>query len=197
MSQIFIETIARAISDYRFLLRRHLKQAERRQKLAELNLKDPTIFDSAEKLYNIAWNIVNDIEGSVEMPTGYYSYSGIVEFGKYLREYLESYFIENGRLVHSAQKASKVMIQAIQLMGLSEELFTADVADKLNRCNDIVVQYGSDEQKDMYETMLEQKLITHREFYTPIYDYFQQLLESGTSSTVVAIKEKIDERAVG
>jgi hypothetical protein len=190
MSQIFIETIARAISDYRFMLRRHLNQADRRKKLAELNLKDPTIFDSPVKLFEVATRIVDDIEGNIETPQSYYAYSGIAEFGKYLKEYLSKYEVENGHLVHSAQKASKAMISAIQLIALPEQRLTPETTKKLNHCSDIVVQYGSEEQVDMYEGTLEQKLITHREFFTPIYDYFQTLIngegESGAASVDTA-----------
>lgn len=190
MSQIFIETIARAISDYRFMLRRHLGQAERRKKLAELNLKDPTIFDSPVKLFEVATNIVSDIETSVELPQSYYAYSGIAEFGKYLKEYLSKYEVENGHLVHFAQKASKVMIKAIQLIALPEQRLTPDVAKKLNQCSDEVVKYGSEEQVDMYEATLEQKLITHREFYTPVYDYFQSLIQDEGAGVTDFIENK-------
>ena len=192
MSQIFIETIARAIGDYRTMLRRHLDQIARRQKLAALNLTDPSIFDSSEKLYDVAWGIVNDIEGSIDAPTGYYAYSGIAEFGKYLREYLESYLLEDGHLIHSAQKASKMMIKAIQYIGLPPERLNDEVVTRLKECNEVVARFGSDEQKDMYEGTLEQKLITQREFYTPIYEHYQQLL---TVATNVDFGE--EERAVG
>ncbi len=178
MSQIFIETIARAISDYRFMLRRHLSQSERRKKLAELNLKDPSIFDSPVKLFAVATQIVNDIETNVELPQSYYAYSGMAEFGKYLKEYLAKYEVEDGRLVHFAQKASKAMIQAIQLVALPEQRLTVEIEQKLNRCSDAVVKYGSQEQIDMYEGTLEQKLITHRDFFTPVYDYFERLIQN-------------------
>lgn len=180
MSQIFVETIARAIGDYRFMLRRHLDQAERRKKLAELNLKDPSIFDSPLRLYEVANNIVRDIEANINLPTSYYAYSGMAEFAKFLKEYLNKYEIENGRLVHSAQKASKAMLDAIQLMALPEERLTTEVTSKLNYCCEIIVNYGSDEQIDLFEGSLEQKLITNRIFYTPIYDHFQ-LLQQGDS----------------
>ncbi len=184
MSQIFIETIAKAIGDYRFMLRRHLSPVDRRQKLAELNLKDPTLFDSAIKLFEVATRIVQDIESHTDMPQSYYAYSGIMEFGKYLKEYLSKYEIENGLLVHCAQKASKAMIEAIQLIALPESRMDLVVATKLNRCSDIIVEYGSEEQIDMYEATLEQKLITQREFFTPVYDYFHSLIqnEGGTRS---------------
>lgn len=187
MSQIFIETVARAIGDYRFMLRRHLNQVDRRKKLAELNLKDPTLFDSAIKLYEIAWKIVEDIESNIDMPSSYYAYSGIAEFGKFLKEYLSKYEIEEGRLVHSAQKASKMMIQAIQILSLPVEQLTSKVTERLNQCSEIVAKYGSDEQKNMYEGTLEQHLIMKRDFFAPIYDYFQKLLENdeGNSDSIV------------
>lgn len=178
MSQIFIETVARAIGDYRFMLRRHLDQVERRKKLAELNLKDPTLFESALKLYEVAWKIVEDIENNIDTPSSYYAYSGVSEFGKFLKEYLSKYEIEEGRLVHSAQKASKIMIQAIQILSLPAEQLTPKITEKLNQCSEVVVKYGSDEQKNMYEGTLEQRLIVHRDFFAPIYDYFQKLLEN-------------------
>ena len=189
MSQIFIETIARAIGDYRFMLRRHLSQADRRKKLAELNLKDPTIFDSAVKLHVVATSIVNDIETNIELPTSYYAYSGMAEFSKFLKDYLKKYEVENGRLVHSAQKASKMMIQAIQYISLPDERLTPDIAEKLNQCSTVVAQHGSEEQQDMYEGTLEQKLITQRAFYTPIYDYYQSLLmdEGGSGDAENAV----------
>lgn len=184
MSQIFVETIAKAISDYRFMLRRHLNQVDRRKKLTELNLKDSAIFDSEIKLYQIAWQIVHDIENSVKLPTSYYAYSGMAEFAKFLKEYLNKYEIENGQLVHCAQKASKGMIQAIQYMSIAAEKLDNDIAKKLFECNELVVKYGSDEQKDMYEGSLEQKLISQRDFFTPVYDHFQSLLAGNEGGCV-------------
>lgn len=182
MSQIFIETVARAIGDYRFLLRRHLKQPERRQKLAELNLKDPTLFDDAVRLYHVAWGIVQDIEKSVELPTSYYAYSGVAEFGRFLKEYLEEYDIENDQLVHNAQRASQAIIKAIQQLALPDERLTSAAADTLKHCNVVIAQYGTEEQHDMYESALEKQLILRRAFFTPIYDHFQAQLDNDGES---------------
>jgi len=203
MSQIFTETIARAISDYRSLLRRHLKQPERRKKLAELNLKDSTLFESAERLYVVAWSIVKDIETSVDQPTGYYAYSGMAEFGKFLREYLSEYELEDGRLLHLAQKASKEIIKAIQYMSTSDERFTSDVVVGLNRCSRVVLSCGSQEQRDLYESALERQFLLRRALFTPVYNYFQSLLEdeaavgTGGNSSVVDGGFLFSKRATG
>lgn len=192
MSQIFIETVARAIGDYRFLLRRHLKQPERRQKLAELNLKDPSLFEDAVRLYQVAWGIVRDIENSVEQPTGYYAYSGVAEFGRFLREYLEEYEVEGDRLVHNAQRASQAIIKAIQCLALPDAQLTASAGATLRQCNTLIVKYGVEEQHDMYESALEKQLILRRAFFTPIYDHFQSLLvddEGEPASGELSMKE--------
>lgn len=196
MSQIFIETVARAIGDYRFLLRRHLKQPERRQKLAQLNLKDPTLFDDAVRLYDVAWGIVRDIEQSVELPTSYYAYSGVAEFGRFLKEYLEEYEVEGDQLVHNAQRASQAIIKAIQQLALPDERLTSAAADTLTHCNTVIAQYGTEEQHDMYESALEKQLMLRREFFMPIYDHFQARL-NGEGSHGEEDKLSLKEQAVG
>jgi hypothetical protein len=145
----------------------------------------------------VATNIVQDIESSIELPQSYYAYSGMAEFGKYLKEYLAKYEVENGHLVHYAQKASKSMIQAIQLMALPEERLNSGIAAKLNQCSDQVVKYGSQEQMDMYEGTLEQKLITHREFFTSTYDHFQSLLQESEQESEGGLATAEQEQAVG
>ena len=196
MSQIFIETVARAIGDYRFLLRRHLKQSsERQDKLNKLNLKDPTLFDNAKRLYDTAWDIVRDIEANTDQPSGYYAYSGIAEFGKFLKEYLAEYEVNGDVLVHSAQKASKEIIQAIQLMSLPTDKLNATVGEKLYHCNKTVAKYGTDDQQDIYESALEKQLIVRREYFMPIYEHFQLMLsQSGDGRSE---HFPMQERAVG
>lgn len=183
MSTLFSETIAKAISDYRFLLRRFLDQSERQAKLAELNLRDPSIYDSDLSLYEVAWNIVNDIARHAQKPTGYYAYSGVSEFGRFLKEYLEKFDIENGLVVHAAQKASKAMIKAIQLVALPETKLNDGVAKELNTCSELVAKYGSEEQHELYQGTLEKNLVRCREFFEGIYDYYRQLLSPTVGRT--------------
>ena len=59
---IFAETIAAAIKEYRFYLRKTMKQADRMAKLAELKLKDVNIYSGDVVLYQTAQAIVADIQ---------------------------------------------------------------------------------------------------------------------------------------
>ncbi len=83
---IFSETMIKAISDYRLLLRKHLHQVERMMKLQKLNLRSSDIYESDLMLYETGKVIVADIEMNMAMSSsGYYSYSGIQQFCIYLK----------------------------------------------------------------------------------------------------------------
>jgi len=85
MSSIFVETISKAISDYRQLLRRYLPHADRMMKLIELGLKQPN-YKNDIMLYRTAQRIIQDIDANLDhASTSYYAYSGINSFGRYLK----------------------------------------------------------------------------------------------------------------
>lgn len=173
---IFTETIARAISDYRYLLRRNLPQSERVAKLQALELRDPELYEDEIRMYRTALMIVSDIEENMDTKEkNYYSYSGIGKFSRYLREYLDNYEIENGKLIHKAQKASRAMIEAIQLISLSTS-FDDELRKKLIDCNKIVLSFGSSEQQELYKSNLEQHAMRNEDFFAPIiYDLNKRL----------------------
>lgn len=156
MSSIFAETISKSICDYRQMLRRHLNQAERATKLAELNLKDPNHNDEMA-LYRTAQMIIHDIECNSDMMSkkNYYSYSGVGKFCQYLKEFLSNYVIENDSVTHRAQKASRALIQSIQLLALPSGKMTPEIIEKINECNVTIAHYGSDEQCDLYKENLQ------------------------------------------
>lgn len=189
MATIFAETIARAISDYRQMLRRYLNQSERVTKLAELNLRDTHIYESEVSLYNTARAIIADIEKNMQVSEqGYYSYSGIAKFSEYLKEYVDNYEIENDKVIHRAQKASKALIQAIQIATLPNEKLDEKVALDFEKCNELIVECGSPEQQELHFHNLERRRDHHAEFYGPLLDHYNQLLagEPEASETVEA-----------
>jgi hypothetical protein len=180
---IFSETMTKAISDYRFLLRRYLKQVERMTKLQELNLRDSDIYESDLALYETGKAIIADIEKNMAMPNqGYYSYSGIQQFCEYLKEYLQNYHIENNRVVHRAQKASRALITAIQLTALPREKLDESVAKKLLDCNKAVAGFGSQEQCELQLQTLARQQANNPGFYTRIIAHLESLMMSGSSS---------------
>lgn len=176
MSSIFIETVSKAISDYRQLLRRHLSQSERMTKLMELNLKQPD-YKNEVALYRTAQRIVQDIEMNMDCdPKSYYTYSGVGNFGRYLKEFISNYIIEGQHVVHRAQKASRALLDSIQLIGLPAERLTSDVLDSINKNSMTIAHFGSEEQCELYKENLERYYRERGSFFGPLLRYFEEQL---------------------
>jgi len=186
---IFTETMTKAISDYRYLLRRSLDQVDRIQKLRDLGLKNPELYDNELSLFQAGQAIIQDIENKMihrRTKKGYYVYSGIVQFCEYLKEYLANYEIENDRVVHRAQKASRALIQSIQLTTVSKEYLTDKIANQLIECNKIVVKFGSPEQWALQVHTLERQHRQNPGFYTHIIAHFRSLVSGKTEARTAA-----------
>lgn len=179
---IFSETMSKAISDYRLLLRRYLGQVNRMAKLQQLGLKNPAIFENDIALYNAGHAIITDIEANMSVPDqSYYSYSGIMQFCEYLKEYLANYCVEKGCVVHRAQKASRALLQAIQLTGLPREKLQEQVTKQLLECNQVVALNGSSEQCELQLQILSRQQEHYPSFYTSIIAHLESLMHARQS----------------
>jgi len=178
MSSIFVETISKAISDYRQLLRRHLSQSERMTKLMELNLKQPD-YSNQVALYRTAQRIIQDIETNLDRgPKSYYTYSGVGNFGRYLKDFISNYIIEGQQVVHRAQKASRALLDSIQLISLPVERLTPDILDAINKNSMAIAHFGSEEQCELYKENLERYYRERGSFFGPLLHYFEEQLRN-------------------
>ena len=176
---LFAQTMTRAISDYRALLRRYLDQVARMTTLQRLRLRQAETYQSDLTLYNTGWAIIEDIENNLlteitAKENNYYSYSGIAQFCTYLKNYLNSYHLEGERVVHRAQQASRAQLSAIQL--IASEKQAEDVRKQLLEYNAIIVNSGSKAQRDLQQQALLEAQQQHPDFYTGILSHFESLL---------------------
>ena len=184
---IFSKTITKAINDYRYLLRRHLDQAARMTKLQVFDLKNAELYENDIALFQTAQAIVADIEKNMSTQSnGYYAYSGIDQFCEYLKEYLSYYEIEDDRLVHKVQKASRALIQAIQLSATPRDCLSDKIAVQLFECNKTVVNLGSSEQWDLHLQTLERQQRQNPGFYTRIIAHLQSMISARMGERSVA-----------
>lgn len=182
---IFAETMTQAINEYRALLRRHLDQVDRMMKLQELRLRDSDLYESDVALYNTGLAIVEDIKTNmVSASRGYYSYSGVQQFSQHLEEYLSNYFVENDKVVHRAQKASRAVLDAVQWMSMPRESLDETILKKLCDCNKTVVYNGSKEQCQLLLQTLSRKQISNPGFYTRIIAHLESLIARHSSTAV-------------
>ncbi|PIZ04765.1 MAG: hypothetical protein COY58_03175 [Gammaproteobacteria bacterium CG_4_10_14_0_8_um_filter_38_16] len=176
---LFSETMAKAISEYRLLLRRYLNQVERMTKLQKLRLRDSDIFKNDLALYQVGNAIIADIEAHMMIPDkGYYSYSGIKQFCEFLKDYLSHYRVEGDQVVHRAQKASRALLDAIQLAGLPREKLSETITTQLFECNKTIVDNGSEEQCELQMQLLARQQAQNPGFYTRIIAHLESLLHS-------------------
>lgn len=180
---IFSETMTKAVGDYRFLLRRYLPQADRMTILHQLKLKDSDTYESDVALFEVGKAIIANIEVHMAMPNqSYYSYSGIQQFCEYLKEYLENYFVDaKNQVVHRAQKASRALIEAIQLSGLPQDRLNDGVAKKLFNCNMAVIDFGSEEQWELQRQTLVRQKENNPSFYGRVIAHLESLMTSGSA----------------
>ena len=156
---IFLNTMVKLVKEYRTLLRRQLTQAERMVKLRDLGLGKRIMQYDEVTLYNAGQAIIADLENAeTQKKQGYYTYSGMKQFQAYLKNYLSHYCVENDRVVHRAQKASKALLTTIQLTGQSQEQYDANaLLEHLLNCNAVIVDFGSPEQYKMQKQIFKNK----------------------------------------
>ena len=172
-----MQAMKRSIGDYRLLLRRYLGQVERMSRLQKLRLKESDTYRSELNLYNTGHAIVDDMEKNMTAAvTGYYSYSGIQQFCQYLKEYMGNYHVEEGRVVHRGQRASRALLLAIQMAALPVGSLTEEVRHKLIECNKAVVAFGSREQCELHQQTLSSQKTKNSVFFTGIIENFESLM---------------------
>jgi hypothetical protein len=172
---IFIQTMTKAITDYRQILRRYLSSQERILKVKQLRLKDPAIFKSDVLLFKTAQSIIDDIENNVKVPNeGYYSYHGITKFCAYLKQYLSNYEQSGQGIVHKAQKAANAMIKVIQVFSLPDDQLSDEVIVELKEFATVIASCGSVEQRQLFRNSLVRQCEYAPGFYGDILQYYDE-----------------------
>lgn len=172
---MFKQTMTKAITDYRQILRRYLSSKERIEKIKQLRLKDASIFKSELLLFQTGQAIIEDIKQNVQVPNeGYYSYHGITKFCRYLEQYLSNYEATEEGVVHKAQKAANAMIKVIQFFAMSDELLNDDVSEELRVCSQVIATCGSEDQRRLFRNSLVRQCEYAPGFYGDVLTYYDE-----------------------
>ncbi len=152
----FTDTLLQAVSDYRQLLKRHLKPAQRKAKLQELGLDVNFVSFDEIALYKLGQKIAVDLNNSFGLGVqGYYTYSGVQRFNEYLSAYLNEFDIEEDRLVHRKQQVSRALLHVIQLVSMSGHQLNLNAHEKLSHCGRVIAAYGSSEEHQRFKATLD------------------------------------------
>ena len=180
MSTLFIETVRKAVFSYRQLLQRHLDREQRRAKLEALGLRGEVNFDSDVVLLGLANAIVDDIEANMGSTKegGCYAYSGVETFKDYLKQFISDYEVEGDSVVHRGQRASRSLLEAIQLLGLPSTQLTPVILKKLRSCNKVLADYADERQTEQYRSALINDRQEGIHFYDSLLREFEALYQA-------------------
>jgi len=157
----FYNTILKSISDYKVILRRNLSAKQCAAKLHELGIKRNYIKNIDEvKLYETGLRIIDELKKYIDAHKGERTanfYFGAEEFLQYLEELFAQYTVEDGRIIHAGQRASCMLIEAIQLITIPKEKMTAEIVQQIRDFGDVVNKYGSKEQKKIFNDAISSK----------------------------------------
>ncbi|HVV68465.1 MAG TPA: hypothetical protein VHE99_05455 [Gammaproteobacteria bacterium] len=171
----FSQTAIKLLNDYKNILKKNLYSQEIDKKLAQAGL-DKRLPRRDSELYRLLVKVIKKASLEENSTPSRLRYSGIDHFAQHMKSVLDNYRLENGRVIHAAQTASRAMIEAIQLIPLPEARLTESVAAKLDQCAQMIARYGVDEQKKIFMNSLKTHLPRQADFFTPLLNKFREYL---------------------
>jgi hypothetical protein len=178
----FQHIIIKAITDYKALLKRNYDATICTAKFKNLGIKRKQLSSLDEdQLYEVMTKIIQDLEQQPQNQVKYQNYySGTDEFLTHLRNIKADFRLENGRIIHVAQKAAWALVTAIQLAALPEHSLTDSIANKLHDCAKFIAKYGSPHQIHLFCTAINKHKPRHIAFFSKIQQVFEQHMQQTT-----------------
>ena len=92
--------------------------------------------------------------------------------------YIKDYAIENDKVIHRAQRASRAIMEAIQIVnGKPAHTLSDRIKRNIHACQEKIVFYGNQEQFDLYTKNLEKLKPNAPLFFTDLLRHFNMLLQ--------------------
>ena len=94
-----------------------------------------------------------------------------------MNDYLSDYELEGERVIHRAQRASRSILEAIQIInGKPAHVLNNAIKDQVYNCHKVIVSYGNDEQLEVYRANLLKLKPNAPLFYTDLLRHFDVLM---------------------
>jgi len=181
----FAQTATKLLREYKNILKKQLTEAESAKQLADLHLnrrlptRELTLYKLVHKIIDNADRFFDENNSHSRL-----RYSGISQFLLYMKSEMAFYQLDNNKVIHTTQSASKAMIDAIQLMSLPEARLSQDVYTKLDSCCSLIAHYGVKEQRIAFTNSLKSQLIRHINFFQPLFQSYQQYLQQAAQKSL-------------
>ena len=172
---IFSDLISKLLLNYKMILKRHLPAVKAKMKVIELGLMRKSLQNSGDvELYQKAKSTLADLNQWLDSINDLPSwYSGLEEFRQHLQGNLNAYRIQGDRVIHIHQKTSAFIVQAVQLMNLTDEQLNAQISQKMQNIAIGIAEYGTPEQRQYFLHILRQKADHNPGFFLPQISAFE------------------------
>lgn len=145
------------INEYKRILKRHLPRNQSNDRINTLDIKRKHLrHASHSELYEKSLNVLNDIDRFITSRSNNPSnFCGLRSFADHLQSVIQNHVLnEHHTIVNAPQKASKAVVNTIQLMNKNpiEEQLQA-IQDNIH----VAIKYGSRDQKRLLIKALNQK----------------------------------------
>lgn len=177
----FAQTIIKLLNHYKAIIRKYLSSTEWSEKIEALELRRKNLREDNEvALYYKAQRVLDDMTQRLSNSPVSYWYSGLDEFHQHFKSILSEYQIEDKKIVHAGQQASRAMVLALQLIKTPDGQRSHQVAQQLDQCGHIIAKYGSLEQQTMFSKALRNFQQQDVNFFLPLLQKFEDYMERFT-----------------
>lgn len=183
----FSINITKLLDEYKSILRKMLPLKEANAKIYRLKLVNKQLSQVTKDitLYKIAHNVISDANKLTKELANHQSYSfKLFDYAEQLKNTLNDFCIEDEKVIHPKQEASRRILEAIQLLSLPNTKINSALLERIKTCTEAVSKYGSPEQCEQLAALIKNKSSNEKEQtgYLPIL--------SAAQFTIIAKSQK-------
>lgn len=159
----FSINITKLLEEYKGILRKMLPLKEANAKIYRLKLVNKQLSQVTKDavLYKIAHGVVNDAQKLTKEFANQPSYSfKLFDYSEQLKNILNDVCVEDDKVIHPKQEASRRVLEAIQLLSLPQTKLNSKLLERLKNCTDIVYKYGAPDQCSQLASLIKSKSIS-------------------------------------
>jgi hypothetical protein len=168
----FASKIRQLINQYKRILKRHLSASTYLLKVKTLHIKRKELKNATDvDLFHISNRVLYDIETWLSnQGIAACEYSGIDEFYRHMKSYTNTFRVDDDKILHSDQQASRAIVESIQLLCLP---FNEKNSLRLMNNISLMRRIGAYELLDKLSIALYKKNTETDNLFQPIIQFFE------------------------
>lgn len=172
----FNKVITKLLTEYKSIVKKFLSPKVATAKIDALGLKRKELrYDDDVALFYKSQRVLEDMQVWLRSEVRSHWYSGLDEFCQYLKNILCEYELVNNRVVHTSRQASCALVEAFQIIRLNTKRNKFTMR-RLEHCAQIIAQFGTREQQEMFGKALKNHEYEDVNFFLPLLASFEKHL---------------------